>query len=130
MEKAKKFCPNCGAELKSDADFCPNCGFKLSKKTDKQSQVPKTEKKDAPISASEKKQEIPESPRSSKAQVFCPNCGHPLKPGAEFCPNCGYNVRTKQTPQKKILLSLLHREVHNRDHISHFPRKLKLLFQL
>ena len=45
MEKAKKFCPNCGAELKSDADFCPNCGFKLSKKTDKQSQVPKTEKK-------------------------------------------------------------------------------------
>lgn len=55
MEKAKKFCPNCGAELKSDADFCPNCGFKLSKKTDKQSQVPKTEKKDAPISASEKK---------------------------------------------------------------------------
>ena len=87
MEKAKK--------------FCPNCGFKLSKKTDKQSQVPKTEKKDAPISASEKKQEIPESPRSSKAQVFCPNCGHPLKPGAEFCPNCGYNVRTKQTPQKE-----------------------------
>lgn len=90
----------------------------------------KLKKKDAPISASEKKQEIPESPRSSKAQVFCPNCGHPLKPGAEFCPNCGYNVRTKQTPQKKILLSLLHREVHNRDHISHFPRKLKLLFQL
>ena len=101
MEKAKKFCPNCGAELKSDADFCPNCGFKLSKKTDKQSQVPKTEKKDAPISASEKKQEIPESPKSSKAQVFCPNCGHPLKPGAEFCPNCGYNVRTKQTPQEE-----------------------------
>ncbi|GAA2867725.1 zinc-ribbon domain-containing protein [Lactobacillus intestinalis] len=101
MEKAKKFCPNCGAELKSDADFCPNCGFKLSKKADKQSQVPKTEKKDAPISASEKKQEIPESPKRSKAQVFCPNCGHPLKPGAEFCPNCGYNVRTKQTPQKE-----------------------------
>lgn len=33
--------------------------------------------------------------------MFCPNCGHPLKPGAEFCPNCGYNVRTKQTPQKE-----------------------------
>ena len=25
----KKFCPNCGKEVKSNAEFCPNCGQKL-----------------------------------------------------------------------------------------------------
>lgn len=27
----KKFCPNCGKEIKKDVDFCPNCGHKLKK---------------------------------------------------------------------------------------------------
>lgn len=27
----KKFCPNCGKEIKKDAAFCPNCGYKLKK---------------------------------------------------------------------------------------------------
>lgn len=26
---------------------------------------------------------------------FCPNCGTPLKPGAEFCPNCGTKIKKK-----------------------------------
>lgn len=25
----KKFCPNCGKEVKPNAEFCPNCGQKL-----------------------------------------------------------------------------------------------------
>lgn len=27
----KKFCPNCGTQVKPDAEFCPNCGQKLKK---------------------------------------------------------------------------------------------------
>ena len=27
----EKFCPNCGKEIKGEADFCPNCGYKLKK---------------------------------------------------------------------------------------------------
>ncbi|WZL16201.1 MAG: zinc-ribbon domain-containing protein [Lactobacillus kefiranofaciens] len=34
-------------------------------------------------------------------QIFCPNCGHPLKQGATFCNNCGYNLVTKQMPKSQ-----------------------------
>lgn len=30
-----------------------------------------------------------------KMKNFCPNCGTPLKPGAEFCPNCGTKIKKK-----------------------------------
>ena len=29
----KKFCPNCGKQIKADVDFCPNCGHKFKKST-------------------------------------------------------------------------------------------------
>ena len=85
----KKFCPNCGTELTKDIDFCPNCGFHIA----------------ASESASSSNQlehsEVPEPDKKIdeyKVQIFCPNCGHVLKSGAEFCSNCGYDLKNKQAP--------------------------------
>lgn len=40
METYRKFCPDCGHEVKSDASFCPNCGSSIPQdelKSDKKS---------------------------------------------------------------------------------------------
>ena len=100
----KKFCPNCGAQLKENATFCPQCGTKLVEP--KKSQQPVEKDIDTDKKADTNKQEKPkdvEQPKPAKAekvQVFCPNCGHPIKQGATFCNNCGYNLVTKQMPAK------------------------------
>ncbi|MGN1272733.1 MAG: zinc-ribbon domain-containing protein, partial [Lactobacillus sp.] len=114
----KRFCPNCGTELKPGASFCPHCGFKLTQNSVNQNKPQETqpapkpvEEKpvEKPVEPTEPKpvekpveQTIPKKEPASapkKVQVFCPNCGHPLKPGAEFCSNCGYNLKTKQVPK-------------------------------
>ena len=111
----KHFCPNCGTEVKANAAFCPNCGFKLTPKventnnSEKNSTIKKVEepKSKAPV---EPKKEAVQKPvekktqsATKKAQIFCPNCGHPLKPGAEFCANCGYNLIKKVVSQNKSI---------------------------
>ncbi|GAA3639046.1 hypothetical protein GCM10022297_16560 [Lactobacillus hamsteri] len=98
----KKFCPNCGTELKTNADFCPNCGFNLTKKTNKVAQKEDDSSNAAsnlsvnPAHTNEKH----DSEKTEKVQIFCPSCGHPLKPKAEFCSNCGYNLKTKKMPEQ------------------------------
>ena len=99
----KHFCPNCGTEVKANAAFCPNCGFKLTPKventnnSEKNSTIKKVEepKSKAPV---EPKKEAVQKPvekktqlATKKAQIFCPNCGHPVKPGAELCASVVYN---------------------------------------
>ena len=32
MKIEKRFCPNCGTELRADARFCPECGTKIEEK--------------------------------------------------------------------------------------------------
>lgn len=111
----KHFCLNCGTEVKANAAFCPNCGFKLTPKventnnSEKNSTIKKVEepKSKAPV---EPKKEAVQKPvekktqsATKKAQIFCPNCGHPLKPGAEFCANCGYNLIKKVVSQNKSI---------------------------
>ena len=29
MQKEKRYCPNCGTELRAEARFCPECGEKI-----------------------------------------------------------------------------------------------------
>lgn len=100
----KKFCPNCGAQLKENATFCPQCGTKLVEPKKPQQPVEKdidTDKK-ADTNKQEKPKDVeqPKPAKAEKVQVFCPNCGHPIKQGATFCNNCGYNLVTKQMPAK------------------------------
>lgn len=112
----KRFCPNCGTELKKDAMFCPNCGHKLDNQPKKQetqkinSASSDEKKKDKPFSAKKPEtankdvvsiEKTKSSESRAKVQIFCPNCGHPLKQGAAFCNNCGYNLVTKQMPKSQ-----------------------------
>ena len=117
MENKKHFCPNCGTELKEAAAFCLNCGYRFNKQPQKKQESQKKDsvhsdekKKDKPVSDKkaepiEKNGASAEKPKSStshpKVQIFCPNCGHPLKQGATFCNNCGYNLVTKQMPKSQ-----------------------------
>lgn len=79
----KKFCPNCGHAVKSDATFCPNCGYNLLNKESKVNQV---------NSGSVKKVE------KSK---FCPICGKKIKADAKICPNCGHSFVEKKVDTGK-----------------------------
>ena len=112
----KRFCPNCGTELKKDAMFCPNCGHKLDNQPKKQetqkinSASSDEKKRDKPVSAKKPEtankdvvsiEKTKSSESRAKVQIFCPNCGHPLKQGAAFCNNCGYNLVTKQMPKSQ-----------------------------
>ncbi|MBU3827575.1 MAG: zinc-ribbon domain-containing protein [Candidatus Lactobacillus pullistercoris] len=114
----KKFCPNCGKELKPNAAFCANCGFKIpAEKPTQPSQptqisvVKKTEPEriqpTQPIKPSQPVSSQPEMKKTEpqKPQIFCPSCGHPLKPNATFCSNCGYNLVTKKAPGQSKLAS-------------------------
>lgn len=99
MSEKNNFCPNCGAKLKENAGFCPNCGFKLNKASASNNQS--SDKKQTEANPKKtKKSEVKPVKKETKVQVFCPHCGHPLKPGAEFCSNCGFNLKTKQMSQK------------------------------
>ena len=64
----KKFCNQCGAELKPDAKHCNQCG--------------------APVIA---------QPAPS-ASVVCSNCGQIQKPGAKFCNKCGAPIGGQAPP--------------------------------
>lgn len=91
----KKFCPNCGAQLKENATFCSQCGTELVEQKKPQQPLKKNADTNKKTDTSGQ-----EKPKAEKVQVFCPNCGHPIKQGATFCNNCGYNLVTKQMPAK------------------------------
>lgn len=103
----KKFCPNCGAQVKPGVAFCPNCGAKLSVPEKELTQAgasgKQTDNQNQQAEVSDKKESTPEQKPQSKpvekVQVFCPNCGHPIKLDATFCNNCGYNLVTKELPK-------------------------------
>lgn len=100
----KTFCPNCGTQLKPGTAFCPNCGAKLVAANSTTKQAPVPSKHDENLN---KKSNVSESKlgnrpaHTEKVQVFCPNCGHPIKLDATFCNNCGYNLITKELPKTK-----------------------------
>ena len=86
----KKFCNQCGAELKPDAKHCNQCGAPViaqpapsaSVVCSNCGQVQKPGAKfcnkcGAPLGG--------QAPPSND----CPRCGRPLNPGAKFCPGCG-----------------------------------------
>lgn len=49
----KRFCPNCGTQVKPDADFCPNCGTRISQPN---STPPKRQEYKAAIKAQPQRQ--------------------------------------------------------------------------
>lgn len=111
LENKFNICPNCGTQVKLGEVFCPNCGAKLTipekkltqakvlgKQTDNSKlSADSTDKKENSSEDDEKSQSKPS--HAKKVQVFCPNCGHPIKPDATFCNNCGYNLITKELPK-------------------------------
>ncbi|WP_297819698.1 DUF4767 domain-containing protein [uncultured Lactobacillus sp.] len=60
-----KFCPNCGKQVKEDADFCPYCGHQFVPVKPKQKYCPNCGK-----------------PVKTDAE-FCPNCGEPISDKAK-----------------------------------------------
>ena len=91
----KKFCPNCGHEVKPTDKVCGNCGHKL--KAEEKNKVSK------PVQ--------PAQPQQAKSQVekkseFCPNCGAPVKETDKICGNCGHQLKvTPKSPQPQPSLS-------------------------
>lgn len=129
MNKQNKLCPNCGAQLKENATFCPQCGTKIVDQKQSQQSIKNnidTDKK-ADISKQEKTKEVNQSNpvKVKKVQVFCPNCGHPIKQGAAFCNNCGYNLVTKQMPVKQAQSSQSASVQSVQHQVQHKPMKLR-----
>lgn len=117
MNNKITFCPNCGARLEGNVDFCPNCGFKLNKA------------ESSSLSETVQPTEVKQSVEKSKVQVFCPNCGHPLKPGADFCSNCGYNLKTKQV-SKQVSSQTVNNRRQPRQPRKPMSKKNKIIFSV
>ncbi len=75
--KCAKTCPNCGAEVSSNAQFCNVCGAKLP-----------TDPAPQPV---------------ANAPAFkCPQCGADVEVGSKFCGSCGYFMPDVQPVQNNI----------------------------
>lgn len=97
MSEKTNFCPNCGAKLTIPEKKLTQAKV-LGKQTDNSKlSADSTDKKENSSEDDEKSQSKPS--HAKKVQVFCPNCGHPIKPDATFCNNCGYNLITKELPK-------------------------------
>ncbi|MEB3363971.1 zinc ribbon domain-containing protein [Lactobacillus sp. R2/2] len=68
-----KFCPNCGKQVKPDAEFCPNCGQKLSpaKPSRKEYRSNQTNTSVQPV--------------ASQQKVVTRTVHHPMKKEIKFC---------------------------------------------
>jgi uncharacterized OB-fold protein len=90
-----QYCPKCGYGLRPGAGFCDKCGARI----DEAERAKKARERAEREAEARKAQEARENAekeekvaRSSPQALYCPKCGHELRPGAGFCDRCGTSV--------------------------------------